>query len=172
MRWKNLRENIYKIYITLKLEYCSNAWSSWTLSDRDTREKVEQRAVGMVTTLPRGMSYAEKLNILGLTSLVEHRDRGDMIQMFRCLGGQDSVGYEPFFTLEIEAQRDGPPTRARSGHLNVVPPAPARTEQRRNFWSQRSVLMWNSLNNQAKMATNVNMLKNIYNKEISRKSNP
>ena len=120
----------------------------------------------------RDFFYTENLNILGLTSLVERRERGDMIQMFRCLGGQDSVGYKPFFTLESEAQRDGPPTRARSGKLNVVPPAPARTEQRRNFWSQISVLMWNSLKNQAKMATNVNMLKNRYNKEISRKIYP
>ena len=82
MRWKNLRENIYKIYITPKLEYCSNAWSSWTLSDRDTREKVEQRAVGMVTTLPRDMGYDKKLKLFGLTALVEHREQGDMIQMF------------------------------------------------------------------------------------------
>ena len=128
-RDKNTWIQIYKTYVRPKLEYCSQAWCPWTACDRELLEKVQRRTVAMVTTLPRGMSYAEKLKILGLTSLVERRERGDMIQMFRCLGGQDSVGYEPFFTLEIEAQRDGPPTRARSGHLNVVPPAPARTEQ-------------------------------------------
>ena len=121
------------------------------------------------TPLPRDRSYAEKLNILGLTSLVERRERGDMIQMFRCLGGQYSVGYKPFFTLKSKAQRNGPPTRAHSGHLNVVPPAPARTEQRRNFWSQRSFPTWNTLDNQVKKTTNVNMFKNRYDKEVSKR---
>ena len=121
----------------------------------------------MVTTLPRDMGYEEKLKLLGLTTLVERRERGDMIQMFRSLGGQDSVGYKSFFTLESEAQRTGPSTRAGSGHLNVVPPARAKTEQRRNFWSQRSVPTWNSLSDQVKMATNVNMFKNRYDNEVN-----
>ena len=158
---------IYKTYVRPKLEYCSQTWSPWTLSDREVLEKVQRRAVGMVTTLPRDMRYKVKLKLLGLTTLVERRERGDMIQMFRSIGGQDSVGYKLFFTLESEAQREGPPTRARSGHLNVVPPARAKTEQRRNFWSQRSVPMWNSLSNQVKMATNVNMFKNRYDKEVN-----
>ena len=158
---------IYKTYVRTKLEYCSQAWSPWTLSDREVLEKVQRRAVGMVTTLPRDMGYEQKLKLLGLTTLVERRERGDMIQMFRSLGGQDSVGYKSFFTLESEAQRTGPSTRARSGHLNVVPPARAKTEQRRNFWSQRSVPMWNSLSDQVKMATNVNMFKNRYDNEVN-----
>ena len=75
---------------------------------------------------------------------------------------------KPFFTLESEAHRDGPPTQDRSGHLNVVPPAPARTEQRCNFWTQRSVPMWNSLSNQANMATNVNMSRIVTTKKFQK----
>ena len=116
-------------YVRPKLEYCSQAWSPWTACDRELVEKVQRHAVGMVTPLPRDISYAEKLNNLGLTSLVERRERRNMIQMLRCLGGQDSAGYKPFFTLESKAHRDGPPTRGRSGRINVVPPAPARTKQ-------------------------------------------
>ena len=157
---------IYKTYIRPKLEYCSQAWSPWTASDREVLEKVQRRAVGLVTTLPRNMTYEQKLKILGLTSLVERRERGDMIQMFRCMQGKDSVGYKPFFKLESEEQRKGPQTRARSGHLNVVPPAPGRTEQRRNFWSQRSASLWNALDDNVKMAENINMFKNRYDEEV------
>ena len=57
------------------------------MSDRETLEKVQRRAVNMVTTLPKEMVYSEKLEILGLTTLVERRVRGDIIQMFRCIGG-------------------------------------------------------------------------------------
>ena len=81
------------------------------------------------------------------------------------------MGHEPFFTFESEAHRQGPPTRARSGHLNVVPPAPARTEQRRNFWSQRAAPIWNGLSDHVKMATSVNMFKNRYDEEFSRRRN-
>ena len=116
-------------------------------ADREALEKVQRRAVGMVTTLPKDMRYEEKLELLGLSTLEERRERGDMIQMYRSLvGGLDTVGHKPFFTLVSESQRQGPATRAHTGHLNVVLPAPARTEQRRNFWSLRAAPRWNALN--------------------------
>ena len=111
------------------------------------------------------MSYEDKLKLLGLTTLIERRERGDMIQMFLSLAGHDSVGHKLFFKLESEAQRPGLPTRARCGYLNVVPPTEGRTEQRRNFWSQRSVTPWNNLSDNAKMASNVNVFKNHYNSD-------
>ena len=120
----------------------------------------------MVTTLPKDMRYEEKLELLGLSTLEERRERGDMIQMYRSLGGQDTVGHKPFFTLESESQRQGPATRAHTGHLNVVLPAPAITEQRRNFWSLRTAAGWNALNDRVKMARNVNSFKNMYDKEV------
>ena len=52
------------------------------MSDRETLEKVQRRAVNMVTTLPKEMGYSEKLELLGLTTLIERRVRGDMIQMY------------------------------------------------------------------------------------------
>ena len=170
-RDRNTWIKIYKTYIRPKLEYCSQAWSPWTSSDREALEKVQRRAVGLVTTLPRNMKYEDKLKLLGLTSLVERRERGDMIQMFRSIQGKDSVGYKPFFKLESEAQREGPQTRARSGHLNVVPPAPVRTEQRRNFWSQRSAPLWNALGDHVKMAENINIFKNRYDEELLMRRN-
>ena len=56
---------IYKTYVRPKLEYGSQAWSPWTICDREALEKVQQRAVGMVTTLPKDMRYEEKLKLLG-----------------------------------------------------------------------------------------------------------
>ena len=47
----------------------------------------------MVTTLPKDMRYEKKFKLLGLTTLVERRERGDMIQMYRSIGGQDFVGH-------------------------------------------------------------------------------
>ena len=160
---------MYKEQVRPLLEYCSPAWCPWTNRDKETLEKVQRRAVRMVTGLPHSMTYEEKLPVLGLTTLADRRVRGDMIEMFRSLGGHNTVGHRQFFTLESEAQREGPPTRARSGYLNVVPPVLARTEQRRNFWSQRSVSVWNSLDDDTKMSNNVNIFKNRYDAETAMK---
>ena len=92
-----------------------------------------------------------------------------MIQMYRSIGGQDSVGRKPFFTIESESQREGPTTRAHTGHLNVVLPAPTRTEQRRNFWSMRAAPRWNALSDEVKMARNVNLFKNLYDEEVQKR---
>ena len=86
--------------------------------------------------------------------------------MYRRMGGQDSVGHKPFFTLNSEILREGPPSMACNRHLNVALPAAARTEQRQNFWSIRSALRWNTLNDEVKMASNVNSFKNVYNAEV------
>ena len=90
-RQNYLDTNIQK-YVRPNLEYGSQAWSPWTICDREALEKVQQRAVGMVTTLPKDMRYEKKFKLLGLTTLVERRERVDMIQMYRSIGGQDFVG--------------------------------------------------------------------------------
>ena len=102
----------------------------------------------MVTLLPHHMSYEDKQKLLGLTTLIEHREIGDMIQMFRSLAGHDSVGHKPFFILESEAQRPGLPTRPRCDYLNAVPLTP-----------------WNNLSDNAKMSSSVNVFKNHYNSD-------
>jgi hypothetical protein len=48
-----------------------------------TVEVVKKRAVCMVPGLPSSASYEEKLQILGLPTLREHRERGDMIEVFK-----------------------------------------------------------------------------------------
>ena len=50
--------------------------------------------------------YEEKLKEIGLTTLKERRERGDMIQTFKIVNGIDDVGYKERFTLLSEERPD------------------------------------------------------------------
>ena len=48
---------LYKVYVPPHLEYELASWSPWTLEDKEMLERVQRRAVGMVSNL-RGKNYA------------------------------------------------------------------------------------------------------------------
>jgi hypothetical protein len=54
------------------------AWSPWLEADKSALEKIQQRAIAMVSGM-QGKSYEEKLRELGLTTLEEHRYQSDMV---------------------------------------------------------------------------------------------
>ena len=81
---------LYKVYVRPHLEYCIQAWSPYTKFDKDKLEKVQKRAVNMVEGL-KCRTYEQKLKEVGLTTLAERRERGDMIQTLRIKIGIDHV---------------------------------------------------------------------------------
>ena len=66
------------------LEFAVQAWSPWFIKDIDLLEKVQHRAVNMVTGLA-STSYEDKLREPNLTSLRDRRVRGDAIQVWKYL---------------------------------------------------------------------------------------
>ena len=53
-------KNIYVQYVRPHLEFSSPAWSPWTLHDREVIEKIQKKAVGMISGLNPGMTYEQK----------------------------------------------------------------------------------------------------------------
>jgi hypothetical protein len=68
---------LYKQYVRPHLEFSSPAWSPWLQGDKDILEKVQEKAVNMVSGL-KGNTYLEKCAELGLKSLEERRKDQDM----------------------------------------------------------------------------------------------
>ncbi len=56
---------LYKQYVRPHLEFSAPAWSPWLQGDKDTLEKVQEKAVKMVAGL-KGTGYLEKCVELGL----------------------------------------------------------------------------------------------------------
>ena len=65
--------------------------------DVDCLEKVQRRATKLVRGL-KDKSYEDRLRILGITSLEERINRGDVIQVYRIVKGFDKVDLGTFLS--------------------------------------------------------------------------
>ena len=149
--------NLYLTYVRPHLEYAVAAWSPWNQGDKEVLEGVQRRAVKMVTNL-KGKTYHQRLEELGLTTLEERRERGDLIMAYKVITGKDKVNYESWFRM-CEGLNDRRETRYLGGLYNVER-LEGRLEIRQNFWSVRVASKWNSLPDLVKSAKTVNMFKN------------
>jgi len=81
-----------------RLKYCIQAWSPYLSIDIEVLERVQKAATDLVPQL-RKYNYADRLKVLGLTSLKERRERGDMIEVYKILTGKEHIDSGQFFTL-------------------------------------------------------------------------
>ena len=156
---------LYKMYVRCHLETAVQAWSPWTKQDIDNIEAVQKRAIRACQGIEG--SYEEKLKAVRLTTLVDRRIRGDMLETYKILNGIDDVDYSTWFTLVNEQHQmtrqsvnvadDGTVTRT----MNLAKPK-ARLEVRKNFFSCRVVDNWNNLPVHVKNAGNVLEFKSRY----------
>ena len=73
-------------------------WSPNLKKDRIKLEKVQNRATKLVPEL-QSLSAEERLSRLGLPTMQQRRDRGDMIETFKIMNGFDDLDASTFFTL-------------------------------------------------------------------------
>ena len=79
------------------LSYAVSAWAPYTKADREVLERVQHRAVMMVTNL-KG-SYEERLAVLGMRNLEDRMVRGDLIETFKILTGKSEVDLKTWFNI-------------------------------------------------------------------------
>ena len=88
---------LYQVFVLPHLSYSAPAWAPFTIADKELLEKVQKRAIMMVTNL-KG-NYEERLAILGMRTLCDRRLRGDMIETYKILTGKSDVEYNTWFRL-------------------------------------------------------------------------
>ena len=158
---------LYIQYVRPHLEYAVTAWAPWYEADKECLERVQKRAVKMVSGL-RAKSYEEKLKELGITSLEERRNQLDMLQTYKIMNGKDNVARNTWFEMASDGQRV---TRQAADPLNIRPRA-ARLEIRRNFFSHRVVEKWNVIPAEVKSSVSVMSFKNGYKNFVRGKGDP
>jgi ribonuclease P/MRP protein subunit RPP40 len=131
---------LYKHYVRPHLEFSTPAWSPWSETDKTCLEKIQQRAVKMVSGLS-GKSYEEKLVELGLFTLEERRHQADMAMVHKRLHGKGQLDHTCWFEKAMDGQRA---TRNAADHLNLKV-THGRLEVRRNFFSERVIEGWNRI---------------------------
>ena len=149
---------LYCVYVRPHLEYAIQSWSPWLAQDKEVLEKVQRRALMMVSNM-KGKTYAERLVEANMTTLEARRVRGDLIQMYKIMTGKDDVSPSIWFQTMAEFRGTGISTRQSEGIYNIHPKE-SQNQVRRNFFSQRVVAPWNALPDWVKQSTSVNMFKN------------
>ena len=94
-RDRNTLLRLYQSLVRPKLEYCVQAWRPYLKKDVDLLENVQRRATRLMFK-DRGLSYSERLRILGLTTLETRRLRGDLIEVFKIF--KIFKGFIPIFS--------------------------------------------------------------------------
>ena len=157
---------LYKTFVRPKLEFCIAAWSPWTESDINVLEKVQARAVRLISD-KRGTTYEERLNSVGLCPLRERRERGDAITTFKTLNGFNRVNRSEWFDIS------GPEARATRRTTSISEEGKERRpgslyrqsfnlDIRKNFFTVRAVPLWNMLPDWVRQQKTVNGFKNAY----------
>jgi hypothetical protein len=120
------------------LEFSAPAWSPWLQGDKDTLEKVQEKAVKMVAGL-KGSTYLEKCAELGLETLEKRRADQDMALVYRFVNKREG---QTLFNQQSEART----RQAAGGHGLTV--QYARTDP----FAVRTVESWNRLPESVKSA--------------------
>ena len=81
---------IYPSLIRSHMEYAVQAWSPQLAKDINLLEQVQHRATKLVPSL-KDEPYETRLKELGLTTLKERRERGDLIEVFKLMHGLENV---------------------------------------------------------------------------------
>ena len=98
-RKKEVILNVYKSFVRPHLEYSVQIWNlpathgNWkTIKDIESVQREMTRMVDNIGLLP----YRERLDTLGLTTLLERRTRGDLIETFKIVTGKVNYGNNIF----------------------------------------------------------------------------
>ena len=150
-----------------KLEHAVAAWSPWMEGDREVMEKVQRRLVRMISD-KKGDTYEERLESVGLTSLVERRERGDMVEVFKSLNGFNRVDRDQWF--KFRKHEESRATRSTVSVINgeenkredVLFKESVKLDSRKHFFTVRVTDKWNELPDEIKQQKSVNSFKNRY----------
>ena len=138
------------VYI-LNIEYCIQAWRPHTRKDIDKLERVQRRAIRLISEISQ-LSYEERLQQCRLTTLETRRIRGDQIEVFKIMHGYEELNKDMFFRIKNDS--------ITRGHSIALVKSHSRLDIRKYTFSQRVVNGWNKLPEECINATSVNMFKN------------
>ena len=146
---------LYNQRIRPHLDYGMTACPPGSSAESKLLEAVQSKATAMVWGLKR-LNYEERRKNLGLMTLEQRRERGDLIEVFKMLKGLTRINPEVFWEV-----RD-----ARGGPRLVKEMAANGRKQRQTFFSYRVIQKWNLLPADVKAAKSLDSFKNRLDERI------
>lgn len=140
---------MYKTYVRPLLEYNSQIWSPYLISDINLVEKVQRsftkRLPGMAA-----LSYLQRLSRLQLESLESRRIFNDLVLFHKIVHGLVDVDVHEFVTFNANNTR---------GHSLKVNIQYSRINFRKNYFINRTSPIWNGLPRNVVEASSSNLFK-------------
>ena len=127
--------NAFKIYVRPMVEYATPVWSPYTVQSITQVEDVQRAFTRRLPGLS-GLSYAERLNILGLQTLEHRRLLADILMCYKIIHGHIALNFDDFFSFSSN------PTRGHPFKL-IVPVA--KCNRSKYAFASRVVPVWNLL---------------------------
>ena len=155
-RDKNTFKKLYIQYVRPHLEFAAPAWSPWLQEDKNKLERIQRKAVGMISGL-KGGSYEEKCKELNIDTLEVRRERQDLLEAYRVVHSEVQENSQKVLVRQNE--RAGAATRATADPWKLTVPR-ARLDIRKNTFAARVPEKWNRLPVEIKNAPNLIVFKN------------
>ena len=154
--------NMFKVYVRPLLEYASVCWNPGKVTDIDAIERVQKSFIGRFSGLQEGLSYAQKLKMFGLDSLELRRTHNDLTEVYKIFHGLSPLKKEEFFSLTNHQH-------STRGHVLKIKLEKFAHNERKYFFTNRVIPVWNSLSDYEVLAPSVEAFKNrLKNVNLSR----
>ena len=135
-----------------KMEYAAVVWAPHKKKDIKKLERIQRVATKMVTEL-KDLSYEERLEEMGLPTLQERRERGDLITMFKLVNNMEKVDRDDLVPQMEEGER-----RTR-GHGKKIKKGRCLSDIKKYSFPYRTIDKWNDLKEEVVAANSVHMFK-------------
>ena len=129
---------LYKALVRPHLEYANVVWCPFKQNNIDNIESVQRRATKLLPEL-KNKPYHVRLKELNLPTLQYRRLRGDMIEAYKIFHGIYDKKVSPKLPLSTSSTR---------GHKYKLSKEHVRLNVRKNYYRNRIVNSWNSLNDE------------------------
>ena len=157
LRDRDTVSTLYKSFVRPLVESAVPAWNPWKRGDIEKLEKVQRRALRMITDLG-SLSYDERLKSLGMESLENRRRRGDVIQCYKTMKWHGDIDPNTWF----EFVQDRHDMNTRTHEANNIVPEKCNLNVRKHFYTNRVANIWNELPQDVRNAPTTNSFKNHY----------
>ena len=151
--------NLYKSLVRPHIEYCVQAWRPHLIKDIAILEKVQRRATRMIEEC-KGKTYAERLELVGLTTLETRRLRADLIEVFKIIKGYEGLEENAFFKRQESVTR---------GHTFKLYKQRVHKDVFKFSFGHRVIDEWNKLPEEVVNATGINSFKTKVDKFLRNK---
>ena len=146
---------LYNQRIRPHLDYGMTACPPESAADAKLLDRVQAKATALVQGL-KGLNAEERRKKLGLMTLEDRRERGDLIEVYKILKGLTRIDPAEFWEVR----------EARNGVRLVKELAANGKKQRHGFFSYRIIQKWNLLPLEVKTAPSLESFKNRLDEKI------